>query len=76
MSREKPAGEDENRYESMPVKYMPAALEEKYKRGAYYVCFIFFAFFKHNSFLHIRYVNLLQQHIRKRGIQNEIQNKF
>lgn len=49
---------------------------ERHKREAYYICFIFLVFFKHNSFLHIRYVNLLQTSKEREEFIYEIQNKF
>lgn len=45
----------------MPVRDMPAVLKEEH---IVYALF-FLAFFKHNSFLHIRYVNLLQTYQKK-----------
>lgn len=53
--------------------------EGRHKRKAYYmcfICFIFLTFFKHNSFLHIRYVNLLQTSKEREEFIYEIQNKF
>lgn len=38
--------------------------------------YFFLAFFKHNSFLHIRYVNLLQTSKEREEFIYEIQNKF